>query len=125
MMRELPKELTAELLSLVFSRETTNIEFYEENSAKVITYRAISYFDGFRQGFFISADSLTRQMKEWCGGLGYDVLTCVLSNNKSWCQLVEMKTDTFKGISQYFHSKTEFEAVLKATHWVAKTKGLI
>lgn len=75
----------------------------------------------------------TRLMKEWCREKGK--LLSIMSCEDSYLCYVNFKhTLDLSGVNRggnivsydgLVRCDTEFEAVLKATHWVAKEKGLI
>lgn len=125
-MKELPEELTPELLSLILSgseiREIKVCAINEIVKDEILPNTTFLNFD-FEDDEFIdegsvNIDTLTRLMKE-----------CVW-NNDYWQSVSTVKNidGTWKayGTSLNLHyAKTEFEAVLKATHWVAKEKGLL
>ena len=117
-MNELPKELTPELLGLVLDDvlvgAITEMKPYAENDIVYTTYElpTIKYK-------ILNIDTLTRLIKEWCWKHKYYLESG--SMEMGYCSVYE-HIDTQRFLSK---SKTEFEAVLKATHWVAKEKGLI
>lgn len=114
---ELPEELTVELLGLVLDREvkeSIGLDVFDNN----ILHYLID--DGYA---YTTKDTLARWMKEWCRDSDYYLLSYI-SQLGGVCEVLtefnEKVFDTCK-----LHCKTEFEAVLKSTEWVAKEKGLL
>jgi hypothetical protein len=106
-MKELPKELTTELMNLVIG-ETTKGDFEISNNK---LYSMGSYVE--------NLDTLTRLMKEWCfnEGLMFDIRWHTNRNPKRISAMTYGKGSTF------FTGNTEFETVLSMTSWLAKDKG--
>jgi len=69
----------------------------------------------------INIDTLTRLMKEFCfsNDLMFDVRYHTNYNPRT------ISIMTYGKDSRFFSSDTEFEAILKATDWVIREKGLI
>lgn len=114
-MRGLPKELTGELLSLVLEEEVSQVMGISGIALR-FSYKYLGYAE-------VNIDTLTRLMKEWMDKQGY---TNFSGRERGVQRLYCCEVETSLSNWLYFHSEhTEFEAVLKATQWVAKTKGLI
>ena len=125
-MKELPKELTSELLGLVLGRNAHILAI--ENNELVLVHTVINL------------DTLTRLMKEWCleivdsqfndvnsGKSEYKVKRFNRltereeSNHKYYCELVVDNN----GATIFKTAHSELEAIIKATHYIATQKGLL
>ena len=114
-MKDLPKELTRGLLGLVLNEELTNkICFFHENEIQ------ISFADRVDK---INLDTLTRLMKEWCWSSGNEIMSGKINHSGTYLATVQDLNPLVP--KRPFVNTTEFEAVLKATEWVAKEKGLL
>lgn len=132
-MIKLPEDLTPELLGLVLGKKIIVGE-YEANTdmlgesfstkfealLTIIQHkvRYTAYTDNVYREEGVNIDTLTRLMKEWIFDQGYEYGTGKIEGGRYWCVID-------RGDWQYYEEESEFEAVLKATHWVSKTKGLI
>jgi len=124
-MKELPKELTPELLGLVLGINDVNNIYEDLAEEGEITYTQYANITRGRRTTDLNLDTLTRLCKEWCHKKGYDLFSgreqgfdyylCLIYNTygSSW-------NDTIKSEK----ADTELEAVIKATEWVAKEKGI-
>ena len=114
-MNELPKELTNELLSLVLGvhdvKEIDKVPFTDE----------LTYVEDCEDLRVINIDTLTRLMKEFCFS-NKCLIKSIKEINNEW--KIELE-NTRELDYEYFRADSEFEAVLKATDWVIKEKGLI
>lgn len=124
-MTKLPKELTPELIQLIMEFYSDVIEIGQDKNSLDLHEldRATGASTG---GANINLDTLTRLMKEWiCKDFGDCIGNIDSYTHMEGCLLkVELIYDNNKE-SKMFKLNTEFEAVLKATHWVAKEKGLL
>jgi len=74
----------------------------------------------------INIDTLTRLMKEFCikhYDIGIEVITNFVP--ETFWSITLGKQNKDKMVKNINHQSTEFEAVLKATAWVTKEKGLL
>lgn len=113
-MKDLPKELTPELLSLVL--DDKSIKKIDGN----IENNDISYFtdDGrCTQWKILNIDTLTMKCLRWCWKQGYSLII--------QCKWAGVTLTTSALLLKGHDGGTEFEAVLKATHFVATEKGLL
>ena len=117
-MNELPKELTSDLLGLVLDEKVIKIE---PRKAHNNIYYTIE-FDEDELDLDKSIDTLTRLMKEWCWEQDYWLASGRDTETFWFAELENSEKDEWcpRRVEQ-----SEFEAVLKATEWVAKEKGLL
>ena len=127
---ELPKELTVELLGLVYGYKITNMDLKPKiNDSQRLFFNYLDE-DGIECEEALNIDTLTRLMKEWCfkqelENINTNIAKGVSSGRKMYhCKIVKFK-GFVKILDKSFEAKTEFEAVLKAFEWVAKEKNLI
>lgn len=117
-MKELPKELTVELLSLVLGEQIIKVQN--------ISHGCLNYticFDDEQLELDKNIDTLTRLMKEWCSNkTGYYLYT--VKTSYDWWAYVTAPDNVSLRLTTVT-ADSEFEAVLKATHWVATEKGLL
>jgi len=114
-MNDLPKELTPELLELITKDYVQTLEIVDNE-----VHYSVHGVAGYKA---INIDTLTRLMKEWCFDKGYSLET------RFNYPLQQVSMTNNGGLARYSSPAmsilTELEAVLKATHWLAKEKGLI
>jgi len=117
-MAKLPKELTPELLSLVLNNEIRVFEHKDNN---------IEYIEGYEHGYLdadwqsINLDTLGRLCKKWCYEQGI-----LLESGNTYCTIIDMSETSVMNLGdERYVETTELEAIIKATVWVAKEKGLI
>lgn len=120
-MKTLPEELTPALLSLVLGYTVTRLDLLIVESAAIKRYSddiiyTIEYDGGRMATARLNIDTLTRLMKVGC---------CKQTEmlNISYCR--HFVSVSFANSNLSFTSGTEFEAIIKATHWVANEKGLL
>ncbi len=137
-MNELPKELTPELLGLVLNSNILiefGIEFKGGKTIGKLDYVLFpSIYFWYNNGngdrcLDVTLDTLTRLMKEWCITKEFIISSCIngsdiFNEGIGFAQLQDFEYEYDCDYLQY-KGQTEFEAVLKATHWVAKEKGLL
>lgn len=116
-MEKLPEELTPELLSLVLDKEIFTCGLWIDNQ---ITYGTPMRTKDKLKDNFINIDTLTRLMKEWCREQGCTVCKSCFNDEDGYDMEIYYGWEMCATVG-----KSEFEAVLKATHWVAKEKGSI
>ena len=124
-MEKLLEELTVELLGLVLSIKVESVGNVHDNNLCFEIKQDDSYVPD-----SINLDTLARLMKEWASINGYDLLSGYCKKTNVIYCYVFADTWEYDALTHdceiYTESnKTEFEAVLKATHWVAKEKSLI
>jgi len=124
-MTKLPKELTPELLELVLNEEIyesimlTNAWGATDNH---LTYWVARIEPNNLIEHHINLDTLTRLMKEWMKNeecmlsIYYHMDTVAITIHINGARVYSSNS-----ITNY----TEFKAVLKATSWIAKEKGLL
>lgn len=122
--------ISKELLSLVLGFEVTKIVDIQNDSDGYEDYEfgtvILFHADGGRHNSKINIHELAHKCKEWCLDVDHDIATIsVVSfmkyNNANKAKIKFIKKDTFS--SEY--CVTELEAIIKATEWVAKEKGLL
>ena len=117
-MNELPKELTPELLGLVLGEEllsSQNLSLLNNDLTYCTKDMCINS---------INTDTLTRLMKEFCNENNYVIRTEMHYKNSINVAVLKFY-DTGVWVEPFNTMfQTEFEAVLKATDWVIKEKGL-
>lgn len=129
-MKEISEELTPELLALVLDKNIIDIRIdcipRKDNCIEIETRRGWGS---------LNLDTLTREMKEWClkqrdkedylyiaHQFASNIESCRGEIKYYWCVLLMNNTR----ISPEFKSlNSEFEAVIKAAHYMAKEKGLL
>lgn len=99
------------------------LKIYERNNS-IYDYLYIEITSGY---FSLPLDTLTRLMKEWCYDNGYTIETRF---NYPLQGVVIYPIGSDDEIDSYIDDgfgigETELETVTKATHWVAKQKGLL
>ena len=116
-MKELSKELTPELLSLVLDREIDSVKIVELFPNQIV-------YEVYEHATLLNIDTLTRLMKEWCYESKYSVMT-YMNVNRTWSANIRnyIYCEDWNCVEN--DSNTEFEAVLKATAWTAKERGLV
>jgi len=120
-----------ELLSLVLEENVQKI-YTEINDGKY--GKSIQFSTGIKGNLggiyadsHINLDTLGRLCKEWCRDNHYIVVSALINNECGARAKVKYSFigDAFLDIeSEYFYANTESEAIIKATEWVAKEKGL-
>lgn len=120
-MKELPKELTVELLGLVLGIKLDTVDITSAYANVEIGIVYTRQEENYKLKDVINIDTLTRLMKEWCYRKQIPLLSGKRNSYNSWCCFID--DISYKIDTQY--GNTEFEAVLKATHWVATEKDLI
>lgn len=129
-MKTIPKELTPELLLLIFGGHSTMHLFDKNRQLSIIGN--ILYIPKTYGSTEFNIDTLTRLLKEWCFMQGYKVSSYQedMSENRIAYQVsLNYGYINESQLGSDFDTKlfydTEFEAVLRATEWVVKEKGLI
>ena len=110
-MKELPKELTKELLSDVFGKVVKSFKIYEKhNGIEYLTENGISVQN---------LDTLTRLCKEWIQEKKYQIKITISDG----AYFIEIGKAYYNFNDKYFGNyTTELEAVLKAVQWVRDNK---
>ncbi len=108
-MKELPKELTAELLNLILDEKVIHIDGIKENYLWF-------YCDNEPNINAINIDTLTRLILEYIERQGYIYNIFNSTSVQGYVMIIDARK---------YIGKSIFEAVLKATHWVATEKDLI
>lgn len=113
-------QIEKNLLSLVIDYEVTYIKIMPKISGKQrIFYRYLDEDDIECEESFC-VEMLGRLCKEWCLKQGYELSSRLDLITKAtsilWLGFVECLTS---------NGDTELEVIIKATHWVAKEKGLL
>ena len=111
-------DISKELLSLVLEEECYDLELKPQ-----IGFHQRLFFRMDNREENINLDTLTRLMKEWCHTLEYCVISYKVQGYVNWTVEVDELDDDRNYISDDIC--TEFEAVLKATIWIAKERNLI
>lgn len=129
---QIPKELTHELLSLVLDTKGYLIELIEvENNELKVCYCTNVFKEDnedklqhFKEN--INLDTLTRLMKEWCFKQDVILNTSFNLMDENMCSCSSNFYKIEGDLKNRLHwANTEFEAVLKATHWIMTEKGYI
>jgi len=119
--------ITKELLSLVANEEVKEIQERIYNNK--LYYKTPCVGNKFDEKIlYISLDTLGRRMKEWCRNRHYIVVSALIDNECGARAKIKysFKGDAFLDVeTEYFYANTEAEAIIKATEWVAKEKGLL
>lgn len=117
------KELLSEISGLIIVDRQYGAVYFDKTDSMIHAYYEKEEYGQVRWfNYCVSIYELQHKCKEWLNKKEYDVMTCQMSNNKAWCQLVEMKTDVFKGISPYFHDESEIKVILKACQWILNNR---
>ena len=122
-MNELPKELTPELLELVYPDYRDRLcEWMDVEDNVLSTYYNCGSFNEQGRptglGMEINIDTLTRLMKEFILEHKQILGSYYSTSVRGWCTWIDDLGN--KGIAE-----TEFKSVLKATSFVAKELGLL
>lgn len=126
--------INIELLSLVLDEEVNSFELEESHcrDSEELYIKAKGNECGYGEteySFQVNLDTLGRLCKEWC--LTKEWMICSNINGKDYSgegigfaslQDFEYEYDCDK---LQFSANTELEAIIKATKWVAKEKGLL
>lgn len=133
-MKKLPKELIPELLSLVLDEEVILILGKEKHyvysgedllcKIKVLTYGICVANECGYTKYAIPLDTLGREMKEWCWDNGYSIMVDMISRTDFSISMENLKTGD-NCYNKDTYNCTELEAIIRATHWVAKKIGAI
>jgi len=112
--------ITKELLSLILGipqGAITELKPYTENDIVYTTYTlpTIKYK-------ILNLDTLSRKCKEWCLEQGYNTYL-MIGTQRHILELFSIE-DMDECVYQEWDT-TELKAIIKATEWVAKEKGLI
>ena len=122
-MKDLPKELTPELLGLVYDYKIVSMELMPKIGH---TQRLrFNYLDEDEQECeeALNIDTLTRLMMEFCYDNG---VMLKISTSEARMGIVSIADPDGKpNLKDIWLEETLFEAVLKALEWVAKKKGLL
>ncbi len=128
-MKELPKELTSELLSLITGRtiKEFRLDIDEDDFDSCIIISCNQ--DLGEDCYDINLDTLTRLMKEWCFSNGFSLYVKIRADiidmyEKDHFYVVQIGIGSDRNATQ-FSGLSELEAIAKATHYVAKQKGLL
>ncbi len=116
-MNELPKELTPELLSLVLDEKVVEVNLIQNNNLYFKHHIELNWSHQ-------NLDTLTRLMKEWVLSKGYG-LEVIIDTDGYMARVTMLGMVGNGNIRTAFQRKSEFEAVLKDTEWVAKEEGLL
>jgi len=118
-MTEIPKELTPQLLGLVFGEEVYKIEEDIHAYCEIAYQSQNTLLPNYK---YENIDTLTRLMKEWCiNNLEFPSID-IHYNQINITIFIRHHSE---GLLFNATTDTEFEAVLKCTHYVMKEKGLI
>jgi len=119
--------ISKELLSLIVGYKVTYIEIKPKISNKQRIFYCFLDEDDIECEEFFCIEMLGRLCKEWCDKKGYSLSsTCTgrVLVSRYWYNKrkrgVSKKQD-----KELFKADTEVEAIIKATEWVAREKGLI
>ena len=110
----IPKELTYKLLGLVVDEKFCRIDHVHNNQVCAVYAQAGVYY--------CQLDTLTKKMKEWCLKQKYQIESAI-NTNGGYAHIYD--SETAFNVKSIMTVKSEFEAVLKATEWAAKEKGLL
>ena len=122
-MNELPKELSPQLLGLVLEQEVLTF-----SQGDVFIFKDLKYIikDGSSiKPNYVNYDTLTRLMKEWSNTRnpkGFQIYSG-LQSTQLGTALAEVYSGGIRKLS--FEATSEFEVVLKCTHYVMLEKGLL
>ena len=118
--------ISKELLGLVLGEELDILQI-DDNEILCFSYTYNDRTDYLGENNYLNVDTLTRLMKEWCLEQGYTISALPVKEEYIyWISEVIRYTDEAEYREFYdTENTTEHEAVLKATKWVAKEKGLI
>lgn len=113
--------ISKELLGLVLDEGLIVQEVYQPQNIETIAFKYTEL--GFKyentnmfNSCGINLDTLTRLCKEWLISKNYTIALFSAISKKQWLIAIN---------EHQFFADTELEAVIKATEWVAKEKGLI
>jgi len=122
--------ISKELLSLVLDKNVVAIDVnetdsnIEENTLEYI-YRDNDFVShGFSNDEKLNLDTLGRECKEWCHIKGFFIKIHYPLNRVDIAVSVAQDNTTIFGEKEFIEN-TELEAIIKATEWVAKEKGLL
>ena len=116
--------ISKELLGLVFGEKIEN--FIETiNDGFIAFYTADEYYKDFGESEIsvLNKDTLGRLCKEWCHKQGAIEIHSGIENNDDYVCIVD-----FEGcfdVLYFRQNNTELQAIIKATEWIAKEKGLL
>ena len=114
------KTIRKKLLSLVMGDDVVKIE------SDVIRNGLVVHFELAKE--HLNLDTLGRLCKEWCWKQGYSLqITWMLDDGFRYMEIAIWDKETM--LQKYEvpanPKDTELDAIIKATEWVAKEKGLI
>lgn len=107
--------INKELLSLVVAEKVTN--YGVENNG--LWYTIPKVF-GHK---ILNLDTLGRLCKEWCLKQDYELMSGIIKK-ECVCLIYTIKANRWDDVTTKKLAGTEIEAVIKATEWVAKEKGI-
>ncbi len=106
--------ISKELLSLVLDEEVTATSFSYTAEENQMTYTIKNEKHSYNE---LNLDTLGRLMKEWCSAQDYLLWSSVKNIGVEKFHTFEKKV--------FQVERTELEAIIKATEWVAREKGLL
>lgn len=123
-MKELPKELTPELLSDVlgnYVKDSIRFSWLDESylDGEYLIFGKAHGYESYTQKK-VNLDTLTRLCKEWCYKESKVWLMSYITALGANCRV--FKSDLSNRTDEMFIGDTELEAVLKAVQWVRDNK---
>jgi len=115
--------ISKELLSLVIGEKISYIEL-KPKIGKVQRLFISHKEENYEYEERLNLDTLGRLMKEWCHIKGFLVKIHYPLNRVDIAVSVAQDNSTIFGEKEFIEN-TELEAIIKATEWVAKEKGLL
>jgi len=107
-------KIKKKLLSLVMGDDVVKIE------SDVIRNGLVVHFELAKE--HLNLDTLGRLCKEWCWKNYFITIRSGIAENGGWSNLANDNSVSFVSMDIPL---TEFEAIIKATEWVANKKGLM
>ncbi len=111
--------ISKELLSLVSGMEVLSVN--KQSHVNRLHYTTLHKTVDTLKSHYINLDTLGRLCKEWCWGDCKEAINSMPTKD-GW---FATSTTYYEMSLDGFEANTELEAIIKATDWVAKEKGLI
>ncbi len=122
--------ISKELLSLILNTDVGDIKKHAQQHIGIRgSYVEIEYLNleyNMNQWVTINLDTVVKMCKEWCNKQGYSIRTEMHYTNSNIIYILNYKC-AIRSWEEHFKTTftTELEAVIKATEYVAKEKGLL
>ena len=114
--------ISTELLSLVLGEEIIQLDSKISNN---MISRRVGYYS-YSQWENLNLDTLGRLCKEWCLVGDYEISSKITRRRSGAIKAISSVSKVGeKGDKKPYTSNNELKAIIKATEWVAKEKGLL